>query len=176
MSYAGCKMFMERSRLAGIIVQTEGELAGCVWDFFASPNANARSAYDVMLMAIQEGCTRIITYDHPLLIMFFERFCFQTVARTESGFVHMNLSARELQARLSAFIAELALTPRRTPSWNREQAACAYCESPLLEPPYVTENFGGHHCKRCGFVQVSGTLTPSPPDAPLGPIRLTRSN
>jgi len=167
---------MERSRLAGIIVQTEGELAGCVWDFFASPSANARSAYDVMLMAILEGCTRVITYDHPLLVMFFERFCFQTVARTESGLVHMTFLDSVFHAQRSAFIAELALTPTRTASWTREQAACAYCGSPLLEPPHVTENFGGHRCKQCGFVQVCGTLTPPPPDPPLGPIRLTRSN
>jgi len=176
MSYAGCKMFVAPSGKAGIILQTEGELGGCVWDFFAAPSSNARSAYDMMLLAIQEGCTRVVTYDHPLLVRFFERFCFQAVTRTASGLVHMIFLDEVFQVRQSAFRAAIALTPVSTARWARDQTTCAFCERALQEPPQATESFGAYHCKQCGFLHVCGTLTPPPPEPSLGPIRLASSS
>jgi hypothetical protein len=40
--YPGCRMFVSPDGLAGVVVQEEGDLAGFMWDFFVSPQANSR--------------------------------------------------------------------------------------------------------------------------------------
>lgn len=172
MSYVGCKMFVIPTGLAGIVLQTEGELAGCVWDFFVSPRSTARSAYDMMMLAIGEGCTRVVTYNHLLLTNFFERFGFEVVARSSPpDLLHMILRTDVFNARQPHLQGANAKISARANS-ALGQPTCAFCDLAPAEPPLRTETFGGYICNRCRFLHVCGTLTPPPPEPPLGPVRL----
>jgi hypothetical protein len=61
--YEGCRVFVSPDGRSGFALQVKGKLAGCVWDFFVSPQESARTAYDLLALAIKEGGSRLATPD-----------------------------------------------------------------------------------------------------------------
>src|SRR5256885_7121805 len=92
--YEGCRLFVSPDGRSGFALQEKGKLAGYLWDFFVSPQANERNAYEFLSLAIEQGGNKLATHDHPLLTNFFERFGFQAVVMTRGNVgnvVHMML-------------------------------------------------------------------------------------
>jgi hypothetical protein len=146
----------------------KGKLAGCVWDFFVSPQESARTAYDLLSLAIQEGGSRLATPDHPVSTQFFELFGFQAVvmARGNAGNnVHMFLMAdvyQKLKPRIFEFLQHMD-TRNEVVASDAPKDACASCG--LGPQALVAGNgVGGYKCSRCGFIRIYGpNLTIGPP-------------
>ena len=77
--YAGCRLFVSTSGLTGFALGTEGEKAGWLYDFFASPREAENTVHEMMALAIKEGADKLVTYEHPLLAEFFIRSSFQPI-------------------------------------------------------------------------------------------------
>ena len=57
--YEGSEMFVSPGGGAGIALQTEGELAGYLWDFFVSPREKPRTAYELLLLVLEAGGNKV---------------------------------------------------------------------------------------------------------------------
>jgi len=75
--YAGCRLFTSATGLSGFALGEEGEMAGWLHDFFASPHESEKTVRDMVALAVQQGADKLVTYEHPLLAEFFISLSFQ---------------------------------------------------------------------------------------------------
>ena len=78
-NYAGCRLFVSATGLTGFALGMEGEMAGWLYDFFASPHESEKTVHEMVALAIREGADKLVTYEHPLVAEFFIGFCFQPI-------------------------------------------------------------------------------------------------
>jgi hypothetical protein len=165
--YPGASLYLSADGCAGVVLQQEGNLAGFMWDFFVSPDANSRMTYDLLLLAIAEGGRMLTTRQHPLLVDFFVLFGFQSLFLTPAEpepFLHMMLVDKIFRAK-EASIREILneTTPRiQEVSPDGQRHACSYCRHEAPSQFLPASFFGGYRCRRCRFMRVVGTLTLPP--------------
>jgi hypothetical protein len=179
--YAGSRSFVSVNGLAGFRLGTEGDL----FDFFASPLAEASLVQDMMAMAIQLGAYKLVTYEHPLVAEFFKGFGFQPtcivrpaalndvppgwvpeacLSETDPldcpGFLYMALRDAGLRpASLPAGDTRHASSPEGAMA---PDAPCARCRRRVASRTRAFGVFGGYDCPHCGFIHVCGQLTLGP--------------
>jgi hypothetical protein len=166
--YEGCRLFVAPDGRSGFALQEKGKLAGYLWDFFVSPE-NERKAYDLLLLAIEQGGNKLVTQDHPLLTNFFELFGFQAVVmgRVETV-VHMMLLDevyRKQKSRLLEALKQLDIR-NETNTSAAPNTTCASCrqDPQTITAPTAANLVGGYQCSRCAFIRIYGCLTLGPPE------------
>jgi len=182
--YVGCKLFVHATGLAGVVVGTDGDRAGYLYDVFVSPKASDRAVYDMVSLAVEQGADKLVTYDDRVLTRFFEQFGFQAVAIIQARGAPADWVPEACRSPVGAmgcpdFVAMIRVgsefraagphpgsSPQPGAIVDAQPESCSRCGQPIKSVRRF-DLFGGFSCSRCGFIYVVGTLTvgPRPPAA-----------
>jgi hypothetical protein len=177
--YAGCRLFLSSSGLCGVALGTEGQHAGFLYDFFATPHEDIRAVYGLMDMVLDLGANKLTIYANSFLASFFEQFGFEAVCilpgqaapsdwvpescRSASSriacpdFVFMARKIYQTSAAVTSWMSRVQHLPRASSPTGGPEGPCASCAAPIGSE--TNELFSAYQCGRCGFIYVCGTLT-----------------
>lgn len=183
--HAGCRVFTSPTGLSGFAVGAEGKHAGWLYDFFVSPRAEWRMAYDMMSLAVEQGVNNLTILEHVFVARFFEQFGFQAIAvsRPESWdkvpphwMLDPGPDRDSMECPSFLFMMRVAsefrpASPRRPDGDSpapggasvSRQTTCGHCAQAITRQVDVFGAVGGYDCPRCGFIFICGTLTMGPP-------------
>jgi len=182
--HRGCQLIVSPTARSGFAVGTEGARKGWLYDFFVN---EPQVAPDLMALAVQLGAVRLVTYEHPLLEVFFAQFGFHTRVRVELAQLRDPPSewsgdAARPDSELSSpdFLCMVRSEgePMRAesmqsdgkdvmsrPGTEIQKENCGACGQALPELRWRAI-LKGYQCQQCGYLDVNGLLTLAPWDAP----------
>jgi len=194
--HTGCRLFVSKSGLTGFALGTQGDRAGWLYDFFASPRDEQHVVPQLMALAVQEGARRLVTYEHPFFETFFSTFGFQTRVRARLAqlndpppawipdIVAEGSTSNTCPDFLCMLRADDGVVTARSlasdttnfasrPGTVFREARCAGCDGELPRLQWL-DVLDGYLCRGCGFLHVTGTLTLAPWDGPLARSKAER--
>jgi hypothetical protein len=179
-SSLGCQSFISVTGRCGVMLGTEGEHAGIVYDFFASPKEEIGAVYGLMNLVLEKGANKLTICANNLLASFFEQFGFEAVAMLAGrnapsnwipdacrsaldpmewpDFAFMARKVYETSPFVTEWQARVQKLPRPSEPLDGRHGPCANCAAAVANEDYFGL-FGGYQCRRCGFIYVYGTLT-----------------
>jgi len=178
--YAGCRCFVSSTGLSGITLGIDGQHAGVLYDFFASPYEDIRAVYNLMEWALEQGAYQLTIYSSSFLASFFEQFGFEAVSILDRrgappnwipdacraafhpiecpDFVFMARKIYETSPAVSSWMSRVQELPAASSRLDGRQGPCANCAAPIASETWF-DLFGGYQCGHCGFIYVCGALT-----------------